>query len=80
MCSSVWSRLSPVFSWKFVFYLYPLQHDRILKQTFHSKVFFKNGMAMRNPKNNSEKRVGKGQVVQPNGTLKRHFGGAGPNS
>jgi len=23
---------------------------------------------MRNPKNNSEKRVGKGQVVQPNGT------------
>ena len=33
MCSSVWSRLSPVFSWKFVCYSYPLQ-------TFRSKVFF----------------------------------------
>jgi len=35
---------------------------------FIQKYFSKNGMAMRNPKNNSEKRVGKGQVVQPNGT------------
>ena len=43
MSSSVWSRLSPVFSWKFVCYLYPLQHDSSLKQTFffNSKVFFK---------------------------------------
>ena len=40
MCLSVWSRLSPVFSWKFGCHLYPLQHDSTLKKTFHSKVFF----------------------------------------
>jgi len=70
MCSSVWSRLSPVFSWKFACYLCPLQHDSTLKKTLHSNVFFDiwNGNMMRNPKKISEKRVGKGQVVHPNGT------------
>ena len=69
MCSSVWSRLSPVFSWKYVCCLYPLQHDSSLKQTFRSKVFVEKWNGNEKPKkNNSEKRVGKGQVVQPNGT------------
>jgi len=40
-----------------------------LKQTFHSKVFFKKWYGNEKPKKKiSEKRVGKGQVVQPNGT------------
>jgi len=55
MCSSVWSRSSPVFSWKFVCYLHPLQHDSTWKQTVHSKVFSKNRMVMRNPKKNLRK-------------------------
>ena len=40
MCSSVWSWLSSVFSWKFACYLHPLQHNSTLKKTFHPKVFF----------------------------------------
>ena len=58
MCSSVWSRLSPVLSWKFACSLYPLQHDSTLKKTFHSKVVFRiekwNGNEK--PKKTSEKR------------------------
>jgi len=56
MCSSVWSRLSPVFSWKFVCYLYPLQYDSTLKKTFHSKVFFEKWNDTEKPKKNPEKR------------------------
>jgi len=55
MCSSVWSRLSPVFSWKLVCYLYPLQHDSILRQTFHSKVFFEKWNGNEKPKKNLRK-------------------------
>jgi len=56
MCSSVWSRLSPVFSWKFVYYSYPLQHDSTLKQTFHSKVFFEKWNGNEKPKKITQKR------------------------
>jgi len=55
MCSSVWSRLSPVFSWKFGCYLYPLQHDSTLKKTFHSKVFFEKWNEGEKPKKNLRK-------------------------
>jgi len=55
MCSSVWSRLSPVFSWKFGCHLYPLQHDRTLKKTFHSKVFFEKWNDAEKPKKNLRK-------------------------
>ena len=56
MCSSEWSRLSPVFSWKFVCYSYPLQHDSTLKQTFHSKVFFEKWNGNEKPKKISQTR------------------------
>ena len=56
MCSSVWSRLSPVFSWKFACYLYPLQHDSTLKKTFHSTVFFEIWNGNEKPKKKSQKR------------------------
>ena len=56
MCSSVWSQLSPVFSWKFACYLYPLQHESTLKKTFIQMRFSKNGMTLRNTKKKSEKR------------------------
>ena len=56
MCSSVWLQLSPVFSWKFVCYLYPLQHDSTLKKKFHSKVFFEKWNDTEKPKKKSEKR------------------------
>jgi len=56
MCSSVWSRLSPVFSWKFICYLYPLQHDSTLKQTFYSKVFFEKWNCKELPKKKSQQR------------------------
>ena len=56
MCLSVWSRLSPVFSWKFVCYSYPLQHDSTLKQTFHSKVFFEKWNGNEKPKKITQKR------------------------
>ena len=63
MCLSVWSLLSHVFSWKFVCYLFPLQHDSTLKPTFCSKVFFEKWNGNENPKKKiSAKRVGKGQV------------------
>ena len=55
MCSSVWSRLSPFFSWKFICYLYPLQYDSNLKQTFHSKVFFERWNSNEKPKKNLKK-------------------------
>ena len=55
MCSSVWSRLSLVFSWKFGCHLYPLQHDSTLKKTFHSKVFFEKWNDTENPKKNLRK-------------------------
>jgi len=54
MCSSEWSRLSPVFSWKFVCCLYPLQHDSTLKRTFHSKVFFEKWNGNEKPKKKSQ--------------------------
>ena len=38
------------------------------RKLFSQKSFSKNGMTMRNPKKIWKKRVGKGQVVQPNGT------------
>ena len=47
--------------------VYPLQHDGTFK-FFSQNCFSKNGMTMRNPKKIWEKRGGKGQVVQPNGT------------
>ena len=58
MCSSVWSRLSPVFSWKFGCHLYPLHHDRdsTLKKTFRSKVFFEKWNDTEKPKKKTEKR------------------------
>ena len=69
MCSSVWSRLSPVFLWKFGCYLYLLQHDSTLKKKLHSKVFFEKWSDTKKyNKKIWEKRVGKGQVIQPNGT------------
>ena len=55
MCSSVWSRLSAVFSLKFICYLYPLLHDNTLKQTFYSKVFFEKWNGNEKPKKNLRK-------------------------
>jgi len=57
MCSSVWSRLSPVFPRKFACYLYPLKHDSTLDKTFHSKVFFAKWNDKKKTKKKSEKRV-----------------------
>jgi len=51
MCSSVWSWLSPVFSWKFACYLYPLT----LKKTFHSNFFFEKWNGNEKPKKNLRK-------------------------
>jgi len=48
--------------------VYPLQHDSTLKKIFESKVFFQKWNDNENPKKICEKRVGKGQVIQPNGT------------
>jgi len=56
MCSSVWSLLSPVFLWKFVCYLYSLQYDSALMETFHSKVFFEKWNGNEKPKKKSQKR------------------------
>jgi len=55
MCSSVWSRLSPVFSWKFGCYLHPLQHDSTLKKSFYSEVFFEKWNDTQKPKKNLRK-------------------------
>ena len=66
MCSSEWSQLSPVFSWKFVCYLYPLQHDSTLKQTFDSKVFFEKWNGNEKPK----KKLRKENWEKTSGTTK----------
>jgi len=51
MCSSVWSRLSPVFVWKFVSYL--PQHESTLKQFLDSQVFFEKWNGNEKPKKKS---------------------------
>jgi len=51
-----WSRLSLVFSWKFVCYLYPVQHDSTSKQSFHSKMFFEKWNGNEKPKKITQKR------------------------
>ena len=63
-----WSRLFPVFSWKFVCYLYPVQHDSTSKQSFHSKMFFEKWNGNEKPKKISE--VG---VRGISGTRRRGF-------
>jgi len=68
MCSSVWSRLSPVFSWKFVCHLYLLQHDSTLKKTFHPKVFFEKWNDTE--KHNLEKNLCKESWQRTSGTTK----------
>jgi len=68
MCSRVWSRLSPIFPWQFACCL-PSPTWQYFEENFQvKKCFSKNGMTMRKSKKIWEKRVGKGQVVQPNGT------------
>ena len=62
MCSSVWSRLSPVFSWKFVCYLYPLQHDSTLKQTFSKELFEKWNSNEKSKKITPKRELKMGQV------------------
>ena len=71
MCSNVWSGLSHVFSWKFVCYSDSddtLSNMIVLWSFSFKSVFRKMEWQWEPPKNNPEKRVEKGQVVQPNGT------------